>query len=321
MEANIAELVKAIKSKSCVLFIGPEITKMNGQDIQQVFYSKLDGALQQDAVYDNHEKLWNFKDSTVRGEIITKLSVFFDENPIQSNDLLKKAISIPFPLIISLLPDNTVEKEFKKNGFDCYFDYYKNDLEEKIVQIKNADKPLVYNLFGNIHITEYILSHANYFSFLKKLPASGCPQLFRDLFYSYNHFVFIGLEFDKWYNILLLYILLDVKSTIKNITFDKNPEFLKQKLKDCKLDVVYQTDNQKIIDDLYFEISKENLLRQQTKISQTGKLLEEKQKKLNYLEEEKLVASFEEKFQIRKKIEETQNEIAELIKQLEKESK
>jgi len=61
-------------------------------------------------------------------------------------------------------------------------------------------------------------------------------------------------------------------------------------------------------------------LRQQTKISQTGKLLEEKQEYLNFLEEEKLVASFQDKFKIGKDIEKTRKEIADLIKQLEKES-
>ena len=138
-----------------------------------------------------------------------------------------------------------------------------------------------------------------------------------------NYYIFIGFEFDKWYNILLMYILNNIKGSQhaadKFVYENKNAQELYKKITDDNLNIeIIEEDYTDFISELYLAAEKEGLLRKlQTEIEQITNQLNEKQEYLEFLKEEQITATEPKiKFGFRKDIKNIETEIQELKEQL-----
>lgn len=273
MSKKIDKLVEqGLKNNSCVLFIGPEFLRFEGKNYNAAFYETLpesDDEEEDDDVIDNKkakyntdEKIWSFASRTTQDIVFEQMSNFIAKNRDISDDIFLKLAEIPFPLIVSLLPDDTLDVAFKQyrnisHSFKSFF--IDNDVPEV-----SPENMLIYNMFGNIKYGEFVASHSDYLTFVMEYERIKFPANLKTAIKKSRHFVFIGFEFDKWYNILLLYILnLEKSSSKKYIIKEQSTKELLKKLQDNSLRITFiDGDIREFIDTLHDKSASEGILRE-----------------------------------------------------------
>lgn len=272
MEGNYKEILNdlvefGLEEGSCVLFVGPELIKINGKDYNEAFYETLPEKAdekemdKQKVRYNFDEKIWHFSSSTIRALFNKQFSRFLRKNVETNLPVFHKLASIPFPLIVSLIPDNTLEKAFSNyENFNFNFKSHSIDSE---VPVPLMDNILIYNIFGNIKNRKYVFSHFDYLQFIRDYENEGFPTRFSSAIKRANYFIFVGFEFDKWYNIFLFYILHEIKKEADKFSInEQSVEELYNKLSEENLKLVFLDKNSEIfINDLYEKAKEEGILR------------------------------------------------------------
>ncbi len=222
-------LLKALERKSCILFVGPEISVDDeNNSIHEKFYQELcenseDGELEYDpktGFFQPHKDPW------FNGDVTDFYSGEFNEQNRIGQEVVKKMVSLPFKLIISLAPDNTVKNIFEKYDLQHEFLFYD---KTELPGVKPTDeKPVVLNILGSAESSEsewkYIFTYKDFYEFVKnvKIP----PEIENEV-KNAIHYIFIGFDFDKFYNTLLLFILkLNQEEDIRKFKHVIEPEKL-----------------------------------------------------------------------------------------------
>lgn len=205
-EISWRRLLKSIKAQTCILFIGPEISvNSSGKSLHSNFYKELPGEFKKANIkYLENEGLFSpGADNIIYGEVRDYYKEEFPgENKI-GRQLLTNLAKLPFSLIISLCPDDTMHRVLHDFGRDHVF--ISNDGTEQDVDPPSKEKPVVYNLIGNATIEgKYIFTYENFYEYLKSVTI---PNEIKQILMSEVDFLFIGFDFSKWYNRLLLFIL------------------------------------------------------------------------------------------------------------------
>ena len=198
-------LVQAIKHQGCVLFIGPEISvDEKDNSLHQLFYKQLTEDFD-DIEYMEDE---GFFSPGADEEILYDILDFYKEDFKEQNQIgrsiLEKFARIPFSLIISLCPDDTIHHIF--NDFDLKHQYLYFDGTKQEIDMPDSDNPIIYNILGSAAETgRYIFTHENLYNYLKN--EITIPSEIKKKIHDATHFLFIGFDFNKWYNRLLLFVL------------------------------------------------------------------------------------------------------------------
>ncbi|MBE0663321.1 MAG: SIR2 family protein [Bacteroidales bacterium] len=197
-------LLQALRHQGCVLFIGPEVsTNADGKSLHTEFYKALAKDFD-DIQFLEHEGFFSPEsDEEILYDILDFYSKDFPKKNIAGRKILEKLAEVPFSLIISLCPDDTMHKVFNDYGVNHEFLAYDGTKQE--VDSINPEKPVIYNILGNATSNgRYIFTHENFYNYLNKISVpSGIKKKIQEA----THYLFIGFDFDKWYNRLLLFIL------------------------------------------------------------------------------------------------------------------
>jgi len=257
-ESKLDELVElGINKGFCVLFIGPEFIKYNGKDCHHAFYDTMpdddgDNVDKNKVRYDADEKIWHFDSKKIQREFYIKFTEFLESNRDINNPVFHKLASIPFPLIVSLIPDDTLNAAFSQ--YENFSFSFKSFMLDNEVPEPSKDHLLIYNIYGNIKNRTYVASHVDYLNFIMAYAKEDFPKNFKTAIRKADFLVFIGFEFDKWYNILLLYILNIINNSGVEYCAveEQSAEELYKKLSDSDLRLFFIEKNcEMFIDDLY----------------------------------------------------------------------
>jgi len=278
-------LVKAIKNKGTVLFIGPNVEKdENGEPVLSLFSKKMLDNYKGEISIDD-DGFFFFIEPEAKSDVEYDMKEFYEKNDFGA-DLYRKIAAIPFHLIISLSPDDAIHNVFDMHQVAHQFAYYapyKMELEEI-----TSEKPLIYNLLGLATQKKYILTQENYFDYLKAvlgenvLPSKIIAEL-KDA----SNYIFLGFDFDKWYNRFLLMLLnfhnnKDDK-TSHAIQKEMSPELMRKRIeKQFKITFI-EKEEEIFIETLYQQVAEAGMLRQLK--SQEDALKESLQQKMKLLEE------------------------------------
>jgi hypothetical protein len=203
-------LMQALRRQKCVLFLGPEISvDESGESLHTSFFK---GLAEQ---YDNVDYLEDEGLFSLESEydvLYDAWDYYKDEFPLMNKAgraLIEQLAQLPFSLIVSLCPDDTIHQVYKHFNLEHDFVYYKVERQE--VDAIEAQKPLIYNILGNLSDEgqgRYILSHENFYNFLYNTESRiSIPYEIKKKIQDATHYIFFGFDFDKWYNHLLLFIL------------------------------------------------------------------------------------------------------------------
>ena len=241
---DFEDLLRAIEYENCVLFIGPELSvDENGESIHESFYKKISNDKRK---YYPQEGLFMPK---VENRMINISKDFYkNEFPAlnkKAHFTLKKLAQIPFNLIVSLTPDDTMHQVFTDYNIKHSFSYYTGIKNQDIIW--EGKIPYIYNALGNARENgRYIYTHKQYSEYLKndieaKFPFEIESKIKNE---ETTHYLFLGFNFNKWYYKLLMYEL-NLMPEVASYSFDAykinqlDKEFINKQFKISFIDANY----------------------------------------------------------------------------------
>ncbi len=244
-DIDFDDLIKAIEFGNCVLFVGPEISiDENGNSLHRNFFKKIS----------NKKRKYNEPEGFFMPGAETRLinpARDYYCNQFQKENIIAKAIlmqfaQIPFELIVSLTPDDTMHQIYTSYNIDHRFVYYTGTKHEDIQLSKT--KPTLYNALGAASKNgRFIYTHKQFNEYLKndieaKFPFEVENKIKKE---DTTHYLFIGFDFNKWHNKLIMYEL-NLLPEVESFTFDAektetiNREFIEQQFNVTFIDANYK---------------------------------------------------------------------------------
>jgi len=202
---DFEEIVNAVQQERCVLFLGPEISvDEHGVSLHEKFNRSIS----------NHNRQYYKKEGFFmpgsESKVFMAAKIFYENEFFQQNkigyELLLKLAQIPFKFIISLAPDETICQVYDQYHIDHEFAYYNEQEQPKKISL---DKPFIYNALGSIIRSRYIYTHKAFNQYVKSTPETKFSFGLEAEINKQDivNYLFIGFDFNKWYNRLLMYEL------------------------------------------------------------------------------------------------------------------
>ena len=223
-QRRFRNLLTDIKQQKCVVFLGPEIVKLNGTTVRQALRDHLNATNADDIVhYYDRDGFFLFREKIAKQEVQYEIAEFYKNyrNALAMDDtLINKLVQLKTHLLVSINPDNILSEVAHKHAINHQFAYFKHGggaVEQ--VGKPTLEMPLYYNLFGSIeHFDSMVLDYEDLFSLLSSLIGTpGLPDALRTVLSETKVFLFIGFDFDKWYSPLLLRLLSGKKGNRKYV--------------------------------------------------------------------------------------------------------
>jgi len=243
-DIDFDDLLKAIEYENCVLFLGPDISvDEKGESLHEYFFRSVSNPKRK---YIENEGF--FMPGSETRLINVSKDYYSKEFPQQNKtgaNLLKKLAQIPFRLIVSLAPDDTMQRIFSEYNMPhralSYTGIKHEDTGETGQEgVENAT--IIYNALGNAAENgRYIFSHKQLNEYIKsdedvKFPLDVEMKVKKD---ETTHYLFLGFDFNKWH-IRLLMFELNLLPEVESYAFDAdktgetNREFIKKQFNiDC----------------------------------------------------------------------------------------
>lgn len=201
-----------IREGKCILFLGPELyTSSSGKKLDELLLEFLQFPDNSDILnYYPSDDLFLFKNKGAQTKTYYKIKNFYQQSFPETEELLEKVAQIPFELIISVTPDNKLNKVYDRLNFKNKSDFYwRNHSSTTKVKLPSKDSPLVYNLFGTTEMQEsMVLTHNDLFDFFNSIFGErSMPKELKHVIQKAHNLIFLGIPFNKWYLQLLLRIL------------------------------------------------------------------------------------------------------------------
>ena len=214
------DLLEAIEIGNCVLFIGQEIaTDEKGNSLHEDFFKQIS---RRNVEYDEKD---GFFMPGAEKKIETKALTFYDKKFQEKNNnayqTLLKLAQIPFSLILPICPDDTMHQIFEKYNKKHCFRFFKPN-EKQETEEPDLENPIIYNLLGNAADDgKYIYTHEQYYKYVNENQDVKIPLEIENKIKDVPNYIFIGIDFNRWYNRLLLFVFNLYKSS-EAYAFSKN---------------------------------------------------------------------------------------------------
>jgi len=254
---DFAELIKSIDFGHCILFLGPEIsTDESGISLHQKFCE----------TRSNEKRKYNPKDGFFMPGAETRLindakDYYSRQFPLENkiaNVVLSKLAQIPFDLVVSLAPDDSMHRIFQKYNMEHQFLYY-TGIKHENIRFKN-NIPVIYNALGAASENgRYIYTHRQFDEYIKndieaKFPIEIENKIKKD---ETTNYLFLGFDFNKWYNKLLMYEL-NLLTEVESFAFNANKiEKMNQEFINRQFNVSFINANFATFTDILLRKSKE----------------------------------------------------------------
>ncbi len=270
-EVDWEDILETLKDQRCMLFLGSSIFEAaGGGSMEQALVKWLDADNPNHPHIHlrNQDGFYLFRKSRFRRKVIAKMKEFYNQPFPETQTLFSRIARIPFQMIFTLTPDNILARTYDEMGLDYQPDFYfRNRRASEHFEKPRRDKPLIYNLLGNIEEPEsIILTHKDFFDFLQSIfKANSMHEDLKDQLEKMDRYVFLGLPYEKWYFQLLLRVLSLHNEKLKEIErlalkeFE-NPNLHKLYTKEFKLEF-FPVEMEAFIGELFHQCEATNLLK------------------------------------------------------------
>jgi hypothetical protein len=253
-------LLDKIKEGECILCVGPEIyTDKNHKTLEQQFQELLD-EWNDPNIKAYPDGLFLFVKPSKRTDLVSELKLFYKKPFPEATAALEKLVQLPFPLILSLVPDQLIADVMEAQGtVPRKAFYWKNKSAEELYPdfaAPSASDSVVYNILGDVGTDEsLILSFEDLFSYFESVfKAQSMPEKVKEAIMKAKYFICIGISYDKWYMQLLLSYLNMHKLEIKKLAANQSLDARSQSVYKDRFDFNFPT-----FDDKPTKISKEGV--------------------------------------------------------------
>ncbi|MBV6441055.1 MAG: hypothetical protein DYG98_25970 [Haliscomenobacteraceae bacterium CHB4] len=207
------DLTETLEAQKCVLFLGSGAYEApKGEKIEDALSDWLDASNPEHPFIRlvNTDGFYLLRRNRFKRKVIAQIKEFYNQPFPKTEELFAQLAEIPFSMIITLTPDNLLTRTFHKSGFDYQTDFYfRNRKGPDQFEPPTKNKPLIYNLLGNIEEPESIvLTQSDFFDYLESVfKANSMHADLKEELHNAERYIFLGLPYEKWYFQLLLRIL------------------------------------------------------------------------------------------------------------------
>lgn len=207
------DVLDTLDAQRCVLFLGSgALPAPGGGDIDTALSQWLDAGNPEHPhiqVY-NPDGFLLLRKQRFRRHVVANMKDFFSQPFPEAETLFSRIARLPFSMVVTLTPDNILARTFDVLGLDYQPDFYfRNRKAGDQFEKPSRNKPLLYNLLGNIEEPEsLVLTHGDFFDYLESVfRGNSMNAELKDELESMERYIFLGLPYEKWYFQLLLRVL------------------------------------------------------------------------------------------------------------------
>ena len=217
-ETDFDQLLLAIENGDCVLFLGPELALDDeGRSLHEKYFESL---ADKTLFYDKNDGFFHPGNiSKMRNSPPKFYENDFPQLNKLGNSVLRKLAQIPFRVIVSYCPDDSMSRIFKKFNIEhTFWEYNASEITEDI----DWSKPFIYNALGNLAKKggKYILTYEDFDKYIRANQSFKIPVALENRIKDATQFIFLGFDFNKWYFRLLLF-LFDFQKGSKLLAFER----------------------------------------------------------------------------------------------------
>lgn len=221
-------LIEDIKNQECVLVIGPELIKYG--DFSSFFAAvahELSGNRYISNVFDQEELFQirisnptrvNAERNDGTRQIGKAIAKVIEQYKSELEEIANSLKTLPLHLIISLYPEEKIISNAFYNDKYTALKYYqkKKTSEKEKFDEPSVENPIVYNLLGTLSDTEsLVVTYEDLFDYIFSILGDHrIPEGLQNTLKNTNRFIFLGVNFNKWYMHLLLKLLAADKAAI-----------------------------------------------------------------------------------------------------------
>lgn len=216
------DLLKSLANQQCVLLIGPDLLPGEHPFHDLLRHLGVDpddmaGTLPRDiAMAYPAENLFLFPNDAARARVWRRFDEFYEQQRQKLEPVYAQIARLPFPVVVSTMPDQGLRRSFEQGGILHQFSYYDYrgtpEAHDRITD-SPRDVRLLFNLFGVLEDhNSLVLTHDDLFKYFSQI--LGDKKLSSDIYIPLSHalkqatdFVFLGFQFDHWPMQILLRLL------------------------------------------------------------------------------------------------------------------
>lgn len=263
-------ITETIKNEKCILFIGPELFKNENNSTLEEQMSEYLNVGKNPDIQNFYKKdgLFSFTSGTKKTKSYYKIKKFYSQPFPKSEAIFKDLAKIPFHFIISITPDKKCYETFESLGLKSKFHFYwKKQKVDNIIGKPTIKNPIIYNMFGCIDRQDsMVFTYDDLFDYFESIfQENSMPEKLKINLKEAHNFIFLGLDFEKWYMQILLRVLYLHNDKYEFMRYAANQQ-VNDKLKafcyqQFKIEFV-PTQIEDFVNELYEECEKIGLLRQ-----------------------------------------------------------
>jgi TIR domain/SIR2-like domain len=210
----LQNIVSDMDDEKCVLILGPDLIDTGDTS----FFEQMCEALQADNEFNNlidltpqyifvHEELFQLKPHSLP-TALTRFVKNYYRKQNQFDEPFRKIAKLPFNLIISLFPDTRLKRIFEEQNLNFEYSHYPRESNPEPVNKPTKNKPLIYNLLGDLNEDGGILTFDQLFDYLSRIMGKyELPKTLQEVLKKAQTFIFLGVHFERWHVQLLLRII------------------------------------------------------------------------------------------------------------------
>ncbi len=230
-------LIEDIRNQECVLVIGPELINYgNFSNFFAAVAHELAGNRYISNVFEE-EELFQIKISNLTRvnaerndgtrQIGKALLKVIDQHSTDLEEIASLLKNFPLHLIVSLYPEEKIIANAFRTSTHTPLRYYqkKKTSEKEKFDEPSSEQPIIYNLLGTLSDTEsLIVTYEDLFDYIFSILGDNrIPEGLLSVLRNTNRFIFLGVNFNKWYMHLLLKLLAADKAVVAIDNRTKEP--------------------------------------------------------------------------------------------------
>lgn len=272
IEQDWEEILDSLDAEKCVIFLGSGLYQgPDGMNLDQAMgqWLELDNPDHPSIHLHNDDGFFLFRsERRHKRKVIEQIKSFYSQPFPETSACFAQLAQIPFNIIISLMPDNILARTFDELGLAYQSDlYFRKRPHAQNFEVPTQNKPLIYNLLGNIEEPEsLVLTHNDFFDYMESVfIAKSMHPLLKEELEKAERYIFLGLPYEKWYFQFLLRVLSLHSEKLRDVERMaveefQNPKLQKMYTEEFKINFV--TDHpERFIQDLHQACAKAGMLK------------------------------------------------------------
>lgn len=197
-------LIENIRSGKTILFLGSELFHDGDKRLDEQLFEAI-GAANNANIQTYPDGLYHFRGSS---DIMSysRIKQFFKRDFTELSGSLDKLARIKFKIVLSNTPDHQMVRAFKRQNLPHNFYFYYKRQPSPDIEPPSIDKPILYNLVGDINIREsMVLTYDDLYDYFESvMEHRSMPEILKEQIRDAYNYIFIGMPFERWHMQLLL---------------------------------------------------------------------------------------------------------------------